>query len=666
MSQSNIKTTTVYETRSSSSSASSGAAAFGGSVSVGGGTDLPVSYRPSIAPRNLIIQRTSYGGGGGSGGRSVAIERSSHYGSLSAGVPAGAYATVTTTGVTNVKESRAKEKKDMQDLNERFASYIEKVRFLEAQNRRLADELEKLKARWGKETTQIKAMYQVELDEARKGLDVADKEKARLEIRVASLEEQLEEFRQRLDEANRLLVEERERNILLGQQLSSLEGEVNPLRRHIETLTRDQERDKKRISQLQEALNRTRVDLDNETLLHIDAENRFQTLTEELEFLKAVHEQELKELAALAYRDTTAENREFWKNEMGQALREISQVYEDKLEGMRGELETFYNLKMQEFRTGATRQQMDAAHAKDESKTLRSQVTDIRDKNNALEARLAAALRELDELRRQNQDRERELESENNEYKIEITKLRAELDAILKELENILDTKLGLELEIAAYRKLLEGEETRSGLRQLVDTIGQSYGGGGSSSLQQQSYRYSETSSASGVSGAAYSSSSAYGAGGGAGGATSDRAVISGAGGGATSTTTQVVKGEMSAKTTYQRSAKGPVAIAESSADGKVIVVENTGRKDEDLNGWRLRRNIDGLDKADFVFDSLIVAPVSKIRIWAKGTRPVGASASTDLEYPEASWGVGSSIVTKLVNANGEDRATHTQKTVYT
>ena len=69
------------------------------------------------------------------------------------------------------------------------------VRFLEAQNRKLADELEKLKARWGKETSQIKAMYQAELDEARRLLDEAEKDKARLEIRVASLEEQLEETR---------------------------------------------------------------------------------------------------------------------------------------------------------------------------------------------------------------------------------------------------------------------------------------------------------------------------------------------------------------------------------------------------------------------------------------------------------------------------------------
>jgi len=57
--------------------------------------------------------------------------------------------------------------------------------------------LEKLKSRWGKETSQIKAMYQAELDEARKLLDEAVKEKARLEVRVASLEEQLEESTQR-------------------------------------------------------------------------------------------------------------------------------------------------------------------------------------------------------------------------------------------------------------------------------------------------------------------------------------------------------------------------------------------------------------------------------------------------------------------------------------
>jgi len=40
-------------------------------------------------------------------------------------------------------------------------------------------------------------------------------------------------------------------------------------------------------------------------------------------------------------------------------------------------------------------------------------------------------------------------------------------------------------------------------------------------------------------------------------------------------------KNEMSAKTTYQRSAKGPVTIPECSPDGKFVMLENTGRKVE-------------------------------------------------------------------------------------
>jgi len=31
---------------------------------------------------------------------------------------------------------------------------------------------------------------------------------------------------------------------------------------------------------------------------------------------------------------------------MGQALREIQQIYDDKMDAMRGEMETFYNLKV--------------------------------------------------------------------------------------------------------------------------------------------------------------------------------------------------------------------------------------------------------------------------------------------------------------------------------
>jgi intermediate filament protein if len=593
-------TTTTYKTTSSYES------------------DLPSStttYKPVVHPRTTIIQRT-VAGSGPQMGYSSRVERSSGY-SMYGAPAAGSYSTITNTGVTNVKESRDREKKDMQDLNERFASYIEKVRFLEAQNRKLSDELDKLKSKWGKETTAIKAMYQAELDEARKLLDDAEKDKAQLEIKVASLEEQLEEMRNKLQDAREQLAESNEKCEHQLQQLSDYEAEINLLRRRVEGLERDRDRDKKEIARLTDALNAMRMDLDQETLAHVDAENRRQTLEEEIEFLKAVHEQEMKELAALAYRDTTAENREFWKNELGSCLREIQQTYDDKLAQMKGEMETFYNLKLQEFRTGATRQNMETVHAKEETKRLRNQLTDLRQKLADAETRNASLEKELEMLRREYSDKEREWEAENAELKSEIAKLRAEMESIMKELQDLMDTKLGLELEISAYRKLLEGEENRIGLRNVVETM--MSGGTFEQDADDSSLKVS-----------------------------------------------QVVKGEMSAKTTYQRSAKGPVSIAECTADGKCIVLENTGRKEESLGGWSIKRNIDGVDKANVTLDkNFAIRPGGKVKIFAAGQRP-GNSGPYDIECNVQSWGIGANITTTLINAFGESRATHNQRTSYT
>jgi intermediate filament protein if len=128
----------------------------------------------------------------------------------------------------------------------------------------------------------------------------------------------------------------------------------------------------------------------------------------------------------------------------------------------------------------------------------------------------------------------------------------------------------------------------------------------------------------------------------------------------------QLTKGEMSAKTTYQRSAKGPVTISECSADGKFITLENTGRKDELLGEWNLKRNIDGVDRPDYCFpQDFTVRMGSKIKLWAQGCKPSTAPA-TDIETDEPSWGTGANINTRLVSPSGEDRATHVQKTIYT
>jgi len=545
----------------------------------------------------------------------MTIERNSNYGS---GMTPDNYRMVTTTGVEQVKTSREQEKKDMQDLNDRFANYIEKVRYLEAQNKKLADDLGKLREKWGKETAQIKAMFQADLDEARRNLDDAEKEKARLEIRATSLEDQIEELRILLTEAAKESADYKERLNNQNQLLSDYQSEISQLRKRIANLEDDCDKDKKMIDTLTDALAKARMDLDEVTLGHIDAENRRQTLEEEIEFLKSVHEQEMKELAALACQDSSAENRDYWKNELQNAIREIQRMYEDKMEQMRGDLESHYNFKVQEFKTGAVRQNMESTKQKDECTRMRSEVQDMRDRLNELNAKNADLLRQLEQLRRQRDDWERNLEDENNGLRGDIANVRAELEAILRQLQVIMDSKMGLELEIAAYRKLLEGEETRL-----------------TSRSQMESLQY---------------------------GSSSDRSTLRDDGYGGSS----LAKGEMSARTTYQRSAKGPITISDAPPDGKFVRIENTGRKEENVEGWKVRRTVDNKDIPEYTLDRRFASmkPGAKITVWARGQKPSSAP-STDFEASVDSWGIGAQATTKLINPDGEDRATHVMRTVY-
>lgn len=67
----------------------------------------------------------------------------------------------------------------------------------------------------------------------------------------------------------------------------------------------------------------------------------------------------------------------------------------------------------------------------------------------------------LDGLQAQYDDECREHESDVQRLQSSIERLQMEMDTVLQELQILQDAKLSLELEIAAYRKLLEAEETK-------------------------------------------------------------------------------------------------------------------------------------------------------------------------------------------------------------
>ena len=143
------------------------------------------------------------------------------------------------TAASSIRDAREREKKEMSDLNDRLASYIEKVRFLEAQNRKLGADLDFLRSRWGHDTFNIREMYESEISQARKIIDDSNAERARLDNEVAKLIEEVATFRHKYDSAVRDRGIDKSVIDELLVKLSAIESELTLLKRRTSNLEDD-------------------------------------------------------------------------------------------------------------------------------------------------------------------------------------------------------------------------------------------------------------------------------------------------------------------------------------------------------------------------------------------------------------------------------------------
>lgn len=97
------------------------------------------------------------------------------------------------------RHSRVAEKVELQNLNDRLATYIDRVRNLETENSRLSIEVQTTRDTVTRETTNMKSMFENELGETRRLLDEQARDRARAEIENKRLWEQNEELKAKLE-----------------------------------------------------------------------------------------------------------------------------------------------------------------------------------------------------------------------------------------------------------------------------------------------------------------------------------------------------------------------------------------------------------------------------------------------------------------------------------
>ncbi|MGH0114448.1 UNVERIFIED_CONTAM: hypothetical protein FKN15_017748 [Acipenser sinensis] len=214
-------------------------------------------------------------------------------------------------------------------------------------------------------------------------------------------------------------------------------------------------------------------DVDEGYLQKVDLENTVESLMDELAFLKQLYDEEIRELQSQI--NNTAVTVEMDNNrglDMKQIVEEVKMQYEGIAMRGRDEAEQWYKNKVDDMAAEAGKYNQDLKGVKNEIAEMMRLIQRLNSEAEGLKNRRANLEMAIGEAEERGQLAVSDAKNRVSELEAALKSAKQAMAKQVREYQDLMNLKLALEIEIATYRKLLEGEESRASDSSTADAPG--------------------------------------------------------------------------------------------------------------------------------------------------------------------------------------------------